>query len=205
MYIHQCNMVRSIPSLKMASMPRRRMTIMVHSANANAPKNGDSIGILPPFPIFLHHSNNFCICAILRIYLRFAVMYTLRTSFRSDSMSTTLHPQKHAIHAINPTSRIYYTLPKSHPHHARTEVRGIRGGRSCVGVSADRCGAGYKHVSHANTSHIAVRWYNYLNSLNIFFSSSFNSFGQFGLHIHVGTIFISPLFNSGPYKKTPWQ
>ena len=89
------------------------MTIMVHSANANAPKNGDSIESPPPFPIFLHHSNNFCICAILRIYLRFAVMYTLRTSFRSDSRPTTLHPQKHAIHAINPTSRIDYTLPKS--------------------------------------------------------------------------------------------
>jgi len=40
-------------------------------------------------------------------------MYALRTSFRSDSRPTTLHPQKHAIHAINPTSRIDYTLPKS--------------------------------------------------------------------------------------------
>ena len=43
MYTHQCNMVRSIPSLKMVLMPSRRVTIMAHSANANAPKNGDSI------------------------------------------------------------------------------------------------------------------------------------------------------------------
>lgn len=113
MYIHQCNMVRSIPSLKMASMPRRRMTIMVYSANANAPKNGDSIESSFLFP------SSFII-PITSVYVQyFAYIFDLRLCIHCAHPSVLTAgpqrytPQKHAIHAINPTSRIDYTLPKS--------------------------------------------------------------------------------------------
>ena len=90
MYIHQCNMVRSIPSLKMASMPRRRMTIMVHSANANAPKNGDSIESPLLFP------SSFII-PITSVYVQyFAYIFDLRLCIHCAHPSVlTAGPQRY--------------------------------------------------------------------------------------------------------------
>lgn len=122
-YIHQCNMVRSIPSLKMASMPRRRMTIMVHSANANAPKNGDSIESSFLFP------SSFII-PITSVYVQyFAYIFDLRLCIHCAPPSVLpagpqrYTSQKHAIHAINPTSRIDYTPFQS--HEPRSKERDI--------------------------------------------------------------------------------
>lgn len=123
MYILQCNMVRSIPSLKTASMPHRRMTIMVHSANANAPKNGDSLESSFLFP------SSFII-PITSVYVQyFAYIFDLRLCIHCAHPSVLTAgpqrytPQKHAIHAINPTSRMDYTPFRS--HETRSKERGI--------------------------------------------------------------------------------
>ena len=120
MYTHQCNMVRSIPSLKMVSMPSRRVTIMAHSANANAPKNGDSIESSFLFPYSF-------IIPITSVYVQhFAYIFDLGLCIHCAYPSVLTAgpqrytpPQKHENQSSEPTPQ----NPFDHPIHPDPRTR----------------------------------------------------------------------------------